>query len=64
LGESLSEIRERYFEGSNESDRVEQVLAEEQDYLREDLQEQERFAENGRRELDMEMRSYREDNTF
>jgi hypothetical protein len=34
------------------------------DYLREDLQKQERFDENSRREREDEMRSYREDNTF
>jgi hypothetical protein len=33
LGESLSEIQEWYFGGSNASDGVERVLAEEQDYL-------------------------------
>jgi hypothetical protein len=43
---------------------VERVLAEERDYLQEDLQEQERFAENSRRRRDMEMRSYREDSSF
>jgi hypothetical protein len=64
LGESLSEIRDQYFRGSNKSDRVERVLAEEQDYLWEDLQEQERFAENSRKERDVEMRSYHEDNMF
>jgi hypothetical protein len=53
LGESLSEIRDQYFGGSNGSDRVEWVLAEERDYLRENLQEQERFAENSRRERNM-----------
>jgi hypothetical protein len=37
---------------------------EERDYLWEDHQEQERFAENSRREWDMEMRSYCKDNTF
>jgi hypothetical protein len=43
---------------------VERVLAEERDYLQEDLQEWERFSENSRREWDVEMRSYREDNMF
>jgi hypothetical protein len=64
LGESLSEIWDRYFAGSVESDRVELMLAEERDGLREDLLERERFAENSKREREVEMRSYREDNMF
>jgi hypothetical protein len=43
---------------------VERVLAEERDYLQEDLRERERFAEDSRREQDVEMRSYRDNNTF
>jgi hypothetical protein len=64
LGESLSDIREQYFGGSDESDRVELRLAEERDCLQEDLLEQERFDEKIRRGREDELRSYHKDNTF
>jgi hypothetical protein len=64
LGESLSEIWAQYFRDSDESDRIDRVLEEEQDHLREDLQERERFDENSRREREQEMRSYYEGGTF
>jgi hypothetical protein len=43
---------------------VERVLSKEQDLLREDLQERERFDENIRRECEEDFRSYREDSMF
>jgi hypothetical protein len=64
LGESLSEIWEWYFGGSDESDRVELMLAEERDCLWEDLLERERYAENCWRTSEAEMRPYRKDNMF
>jgi hypothetical protein len=57
---SLSEVRAQYFRGSGTSSEVYQMMAEEQYSLREDLQEQERFAENWKRNREAEVRSYRE----
>jgi hypothetical protein len=61
---SLSEVRAQYFGGSGMSSEVEQRMAEERYYLREDLQEQERFEENCRRDLEAEVRAYRKDGMF
>jgi hypothetical protein len=43
---------------------VERDLVDEQDPLREDLQERERFDENHQRECEQEIRSYFEDSMF
>jgi hypothetical protein len=64
LGVSLSEVRDRYFGPSNTSSDIDQMMAEEQFSLHEDLQEQERFVENMRREREAELQSYHEDATF
>jgi hypothetical protein len=63
LGESLSEIRAQCFRDSDESNVVEQVLAEDWDHLREDLQERERFNEGSQREREQVLCSYYEDDT-
>jgi hypothetical protein len=64
LGVSLSKVRELYFKPSSTSSDIDQVLAEEWFSLREDLQEQERFVENTRREREAELKSYQEDVEF
>jgi hypothetical protein len=61
---SLSEVQAQYFGGSGTSSEVDQRMAEEQYRLREDLQEQERFEKNWRRDREVELRSYREDDMF
>jgi hypothetical protein len=63
LGVSLSEVREQYFRPSDDSD-IERMMAEERFSLHEDLQEQEWFIENARREREMELKSYQEDADF
>jgi hypothetical protein len=64
LGESLSEIQAQYFRDSDKSAIMEQMLVEERDHLREDLQERERFDENSQREHEQDLHSYYEDDMF
>jgi hypothetical protein len=64
LGVSLSKVRDRYFGPSDIGSDIEQMMAEERFSLREDLQEQERFVENMRREREAELKSYQEDADF
>jgi hypothetical protein len=61
---SLSEVRDRYFGRSDTDSDVDQRMADEWYLLREDLQEQERFSENMRRDREGEVKSYREDAEF
>jgi hypothetical protein len=64
LGVSLSEVRDQYFRPSNTGSDIDQLMADERFSLLEDLQEQERFAENMRREREAEVKSYQEDAAF
>jgi hypothetical protein len=64
LNINLSEVQAQYFRDSDMSSEVDQVISEELYHLREDLQEQERFNVNIRRDREAELRSYREDNMF
>jgi hypothetical protein len=64
LGESLSEICALYFRDSDMGNEVDQVLVQEQEHLREDLQMREEFDEGHRQEHEQEIHSYYKDNTF
>jgi hypothetical protein len=63
LGVSLSEVRDRYFRGSDEV-KSDHIMAEERDCIREHHQYEEEQREVDREECQAELQSYYEDTTF